>query len=235
MTLRTVVILHVMLVTIVLWYAFGWWPIIPLFIIKKEYRIMKKIAGFLICLTLCLSSVSLAAPGDTILDRDKAIWLIATQVNAAYPTGIIQNLLDKMDATPDAYTAEADQQEWANWLKFDISGAFGGKIFNREVYAAILYAVEGYHYGNPRIAADRAAPECTLGVNTITCAEDPTGAARDILIWRYNAGEFTEQPLAGVLANGTWTFSPIPSGTGGLTLAYDDGFASFPTLFFTMP
>ena len=195
---------------------------------------MKKFAlTFMLVLSFAASSV--AAPGDVLVDRNKAIWLIATMATTDYPDGILQNLLDKMAAIPDSYTAEADQQEWANWMKFDISLAFGGKIFNREVYSAILYAVEGYNYGDPRISANRAAPVCEVSGTSIVCEEDPTAEARSILLWRFVNGDFVEQELTGVLADGTWTFSPIPSGIGNLVLNYDDGLASFPTLFLAIP
>ena len=195
---------------------------------------MRKLMIFLVFVSLTFTMNVFAEPGDILVDRDKAIWLIATKTSEDYPDGIIENLLEKMAAIPEAYTAEADQQEWANWLKFDISLAFGGKIFNRSVYAAILYAVEGYNFGDPRIADERKAPNCTAGVGQITCDEDPTGAERPIRLWRYVSGEFMQQTLEGVLSEGTWTFSGIPGGTGNLTLAYEDAFQSFPTVFLTV-
>lgn len=200
---------------------------------------MKKLLLISLILIIGLTGGIYAAPGDMLVDRTKAIWLIATH-NTTYPDGIIDRLLDSMAVIPDAYVTSNDVQEWANWMKFDISLTFGGKIFHESVYTSILYTVEGYNYGDPRIQAEHASPICAVVGTNIECDEDPTSAGRGVLLWRYVGGEFVEQdPVASgytiTLDAGTWTIGPLPS-VGNLVIAYDgDEFSSFPTLFMVIP
>lgn len=192
-----------------------------------------------LCIFMVASLSIFAAPGDVLIGKNHAIWRIATYTNGTYPDGVVEDLLDNMAGLPTAYLANADIQEWVGWLRITLIQAFPGYIFPKDVYNAIVYAIDDYQYGTPYVVASHAAPTCTVNVDDIECDEDSTGADREPLLWRYVGGEFVEQdPVASgytiTLAAGTWTIGPLPS-VGNLIVAWDDEFTSFPSMFLTIP
>lgn len=202
---------------------------------------MKKllmISLILLCGMVTCTPLANGEPGDVLSGKNYAIWQIATYTNGTYPDGIIADLLENMGSLPTAYLANADIQEWVGWLRITLIQAFPGKIFPKDVYNAIVYTIDEYQYGTPKIADAHAAPTCTAGSLEITCTEDPTGADREPVLWRLVSGEYIEQdPTASgytvSLADGTWTIAPLPA-VGNLLVAWNDNFQSFPTMKLTV-
>lgn len=192
---------------------------------------MKKILiSLLLISVLLIPALSFAAPGDVVPDHQAAIWRIAS-----HSTNQLAGLLTAMNTLPEAYRANNSQSEWAVWLKIQIALDFSGKMYYGQVYTDVMDRIINYNYTGAEIAPEYAAPTCTVNGTNIECDEDPTGAARNIVIYRYISGEFIEQNLTGTLDTGTWTFGPIASGTTNITLAYADEFASFPCVFLAIP
>jgi hypothetical protein len=165
--------------------------------------------------------------------KNKAVWQIATLVNGTFPSGIVAFLVANMDAVSVVYASSADIEEWTIWLRISLSQAFGAVMFPKEVYNEIVYSVENYEYGDPRVFAAKASPTCTAGTQQITCDEDPTDLGRNLLLWRIVNNEYVEQdPVAlgysMALDAGTWTISDVPANTDYI-VSYDDDMASFPT------
>jgi len=190
-----------------------------------------------ICLVSLIGCWLFAEPGDVLIGRDKAIWQIATYTEEPFPDGLMAYILANMAAVPANYAADADIEEWVGWVRIEFAQIFG-VIFPKEVYNALIYAIDYYQYGTPQIAAHRAAPTCTAGVLEITCEEDPTGAERTPILWRHVDGTFIEQNPATAgytvdLAAGIWTIGPLPA-VGNLLVAWDDDFQSFPTFKMTV-
>ena len=208
----------------------------------KGTHTMKRLV-LTLCIVSMLTTLIFADPGDVLVGRDKAIWQVATyQENDGtppdFPDGLMAYILTNMAAVPSNYAADADIQEWVGWVRIEFAQIFG-VIFPKEVYNALVYAIDYYQYGTPQIAANRAAPACTAGAGQITCDDDPTGADRTPVLWRQVDGEFIEQDPNGVapytveLVDGTWTIATLPA-IGNLIVAWDDEFQSFPTFKMTV-
>lgn len=201
---------------------------------------MKRIV-LTICVVCTLGCSLFAEPGDVLIGKNKALWRIATYKDttpgSVFEDGVMAVILSNMESLPMSYVATADIQEWVSWTRIMLIQAFPTVVFPKEVYHALIYAIDYYHYGTPQIADNRASPSCVAGAGEITCDKDPLAAegedGRTPVLWRVNGGEYTEQnPDASgytiELAGDTWTIGPLPA-VDGLIVAYDDEFQSFPT------
>lgn len=164
--------------------------------------------------------------------RLNAVWQIAATLNMGNSNN---TLLSTIKTQPDGAYAEGKLAEMKSWLKWEI-GKDGSlaKWFPDEVYSSIISKIENFNY-NKTAVIESALPPQNVATSTgeITCDEDPTGGARDVLCFSWNFIDFDSQS-AGTLSGGTWTFSGLSA--GNYVLVYDDYATneSFPTAYITV-
>lgn len=193
----------------------------------------KMISRTIVCciLVLLIPVLAYAAPGDLVPDRETSIWQIAAA------TGGTSSILSAMNDMPAGYHAGAaiDTFVWWAQIRFGQPTSIA-TAFPDDVYYTYFEKIEGLNFQNARVKENAEPPANVVKTaGQLTCDEDPTGAARTVLLYLWNNAvpSFTESAITGVLATGTWTFSAIPSGT--YVLAFQDGltntYYSLPTLF----
>ena len=163
--------------------------------------------------------------------RLNAMWQVAATLNFSGTNSLTTILTTQ----PDGVYALANMNDMIPWLKWEL-GKDGSlaKWFPNEVYQAILAGFENFAYNKTAIIASKAPPtNASGGSGQCTCDEDPTGAARDVICWKWNYVDFDSQ-AAGSLDGGTWTFSGLDA--GNYVLTYDDYSTneSFPTTYLTV-
>lgn len=186
---------------------------------------MKKLSLTFIIILL-LGNITFASPGDKVADKYNAAWQIAASG--------LTTLLSKMDGLPDAYMATQSMDEWATWMRLEYGQSTSlNKIFPVAVYSFLISRLVGYNYGDTEIHDDYKPPtNPAVDGSDITCDEDPTGAARTVLLYKWDYVKFEESSISGSLSAGTWTFSSVSSGS--YVLAYS-GFDALPTIYLTIP
>lgn len=180
---------------------------------------MKKI---LVILCLCVSTTAFAAPGDTLSDRQNAIFQLAAS------PGYTGALLSAMNAVGQSYI---EQDSLAHWMQV-YTAINGLSLYNPlNVYYSYLEYTEGYKYGRSRLTAEAEPPGSpTVDGSTVTCLIDATGQNRRPDLYEWNYVIFTESDIVGTLSDGVWTFAGVPAGL--YVLAFES--ASLPTLYLTV-
>jgi hypothetical protein len=174
------------------------------------------------------------ASGEKITNkRINAQWQVAATLNMGNASNA---LLAAMKAQPDGAYAEADMNEWLNWLKLTLGNDGSlAKWFPNAVYQGVLGKIQDYNYNATKVSDLFLPPENAAGGSgECSCDSDAYGdPARDVLCFKWDFVDFTEQ-AAGSEAGGTWTFSGLASGNYVLAFADYATAESFPTTYLTV-
>jgi len=174
------------------------------------------------------------AAGDKITNlRINAQWQIAATLNMGNASN---TLLAAMKAQPDGAYAQANMNDWLNWLKLTLGNdASLAKWLPNEVYQGVIGKIKNYNYNATAVGDEFLPPKNPSGGSgQCTCDDDDIiTPARDVLCFKWDFVDFIEQD-AGSEAGGTWTFSSLTSGNYVLVFSGYDTIENFPTGYLTV-